>query len=148
MGYLGYLGRAVNWNFAQNSQEGIECTKAKEQLRAFCPKIYNVLYLLPTSFIIKIMGFATWTRKKRRKKKERKQTGAISYSSFLKIRADLTKKHPEIETLDTRFTSCKNFPLKDYLNFMYVSTHFCVSKLKITVLILFEVQAISKDVAD
>ena len=91
------------------------------------------------------MGFATWTRKKRRKKKERKQTGAISYSSFLKIRADWTKKHPEIETLDTRFTSSKNFPLKDFLNFML---EFCVSKLKITVLILFEVQAISKGVAD
>ena len=121
----------------QNSQEGIECTKAKEQLRAFCSNIYTVLSVLPTSFIIKIMRFATWTRKKRRKKKERKQTGAISYSSFLEIRADWTKKHPEIETLDVRFTSSKN--CKDFLNFLCM--HFCVSKLEITVLILFEVQA-------
>ena len=42
---MGRLGRAtciVHSSSAQTSHKGIKCTKAKEQLRPYCPNIYTV----------------------------------------------------------------------------------------------------------
>ena len=42
---MGRLGRgtcAIHSISAQTSQEGIKCTKAKEQQRAYCPNVYTV----------------------------------------------------------------------------------------------------------
>ena len=36
------MNQMLNFYSDQTSQEGIECTKAKEQLRAYCPNIHTV----------------------------------------------------------------------------------------------------------
>ena len=44
--FMGCLGRStciVHSSSAQTSHKGIKCTKAKEQLRPYCPNIYTVI---------------------------------------------------------------------------------------------------------
>ena len=43
MGHLGRVSCTIHSISAQASQEGIKCTKAEQQLRAYCPNIYTLL---------------------------------------------------------------------------------------------------------